>query len=625
MLRGDDTRGGLRHEESADPTRRLAWLRVLLRGINPDGEGVLDGTWKVSLARLSRYLMPAERRRAGEPRSGANLKRSRHLHGTDALTARAPGYTGAQRFAASPHVGGFRCRSGSASRLPPSPRLVVRRAPCSALPVPAGAVSLMFGCLLALLTLTGCTPATAPRVNDPAISEAPALRLDVASSATVCGRYGLHRRDSEGWPSDPVALLPIVVEADCATAPELIAIRPARVEQAAGRWTTVVLEGRNLDPRDQVMLVNRDDRRIEAAPIRLRFVDPERLELDLPADLRCGHWLVALDRPGLVAPRAQAALHWCPENVLSVLSYNVAMVPAVGLPWLRHWLPFRTAVCEPLCWTKARRASSLARHPDLLGYDVVVLQELFSRPYRRAIVDGLRRSPNGYAEASRMVPGAWPIAGGGVVILSRWPIRAGSVRPFADCAGGIRDAAGATRNDCLANKGVVHVAIDKHGRTFHVFGTHMDAGRGAADRAARERQLHELADFVRAQGIPADEAVIIAGDMNIDRFDPERERLLGEVLGAAYGPFSGCSPAPLFPTTPAGGGLDYVFYSTLHRLPLETRRQGPARSVRAATSRVVCPRSGGEDLSDHFAVVGSFVFPVEASQPPASLVAADQR
>ena len=87
------------------------------------------------------------------------------------------------------------------------------------------------------------------------------------------------------------------------------------------------------------------------------------------------------------------------------------------------------------------------------------------------------------------------------------------------------------------------------------------------------------------------------------------ERLLGEVLDAAYGPFSGCSAAPLHPTTPAGGGLDYVLYSTRHLEPRRTRSEASGEIAPTASSRVVCPRSDDLDLSDHYAVLGSFVFP----------------
>jgi endonuclease/exonuclease/phosphatase family metal-dependent hydrolase len=271
------------------------------------------------------------------------------------------------------------------------------------------------------------------------------------------------------------------------------------------------------------------------------------LALDVPAKLRCGDWQVSLERPGTVTQPARQTLHWCPENVLNVLTYNVALVPAVGLPWLQPWLPFPTAVCGLLCWTKDARATALAGHPDLLGYDVLVLQELFSRPHRRAIVDGLARAPVSYDWVSRMVAADWPFAGGGVTILSRWPIEADAVQPFTHCAGGIRDTVEATRNDCLAKKGVVHAVIRKGARRYHVFATHLDAGRGAADRAAREQQLRAIADFVRNQGIPADEPVIIADDLNTERFDPEAERRLGEILRARYGAFTGCSPAPLHP------------------------------------------------------------------------------
>lgn len=515
---------------------------------------------------------------------------------------------------------------------------------------------LLAGSFLALSLLAGCTPAPVPDADDappgpsprrlvvpepavpggtltlqlasgPAFTAATTGKLILADDAdtlplevvarqpgqitfawpvTACGRFRLGLGDDGQLP----AVAPIEVEVEvtdgCVPPPVLTAVRPAVVRTAAGRWTTVHLEGRNLEAGDRVTLEHPGDPRIAPAGLGLRYLSAERLALEVPAELRCADWLVTVERPGIVTPPARATLDWCPMNTLNVLSYNVAMVPAVGLPWLQPWLPFPTAACEPLCWTKGERAPALAGHPALLGFDVVVLQELFSRAHRRTILDGLRRAPAGYPEAGRMVPGNWPFAGGGVVILSRWPIEAEARERFAACAGGIRDTALASRNDCLANKGVVYAAIRKAGRRYHIFGTHLDAGQGPADHGARELQLQALAAFIQRQRIPATEPVIIAGDLNIERFDPTQRRRLGEVLKAAYGPFSGCSPAP-HPTTPAGSGLDYVLYSQSHLLPLGA--ETGASDANAATSRIICPTTAGQNLSDHYAVLGSFVFP----------------
>ena len=98
ILPDDDTlvalrlKVGRRRELIQDQTRRIARLplvRGLLCGIHPGLERTLDLTCKGPLALLTRYVTPAEIRRAGKSRLRAHLKKTPHLHGTEALIDRA--------------------------------------------------------------------------------------------------------------------------------------------------------------------------------------------------------------------------------------------------------------------------------------------------------------------------------------------------------------------------------------------------------------------------------------------------------------------------------------------------------------------------------------------------------
>ena len=80
---------GRRRDLTQDQTRRLARLRGLLCGIFPGLERALDVTCKGPLVLLTRYVTPAEIRRAGETRLRAHLRKTQHLHGIDALVDRA--------------------------------------------------------------------------------------------------------------------------------------------------------------------------------------------------------------------------------------------------------------------------------------------------------------------------------------------------------------------------------------------------------------------------------------------------------------------------------------------------------------------------------------------------------
>lgn len=95
ILPDDDTlvalrlKVGRRRELIQDQTRRIARMRGLLCGIHPGLERRLDLTCKGPLALLTRYVTPAEIRRAGKPRLRAYLRKTPHLHGIDALVERA--------------------------------------------------------------------------------------------------------------------------------------------------------------------------------------------------------------------------------------------------------------------------------------------------------------------------------------------------------------------------------------------------------------------------------------------------------------------------------------------------------------------------------------------------------
>ena len=70
---------GRRRELVVDQTRRLSRLRDLLASINPGLERVVDPTQKAGLWLLSRYVTPAEIRRAGRRRLIEHLMRAGHV------------------------------------------------------------------------------------------------------------------------------------------------------------------------------------------------------------------------------------------------------------------------------------------------------------------------------------------------------------------------------------------------------------------------------------------------------------------------------------------------------------------------------------------------------------------
>lgn len=250
-------------------------------------------------------------------------------------------------------------------------------------------------------------------------------------------------------------------------------------------------------------------------------------------------------------------------------------------------------------------AGRAARLPNALrGYDIVLLQEAYSDGARNTLLRGL--APD-YPYQSRVLGRDFGFRqDGGVVIVSRWPIEHEYQLPFgALCRG----------SDCLADKGVLYARIDKAGRRIHVFATHLQSG--AANNTLRERQLRRLRNLIDSMRLPADEPVLVGGDLNVDCLDaPDGGfAMLARVLGARHpDPPANEQRRPTFDPARnalARGGkraeyLDYVLYSERHLRPF------------MAFNRLQDMRDADGSLSDHFAVHGRFVFEARARTGPAT-------
>ncbi len=95
----------------------------------------------------------------------------------------------------------------------------------------------------------------------------------------------------------------------------------------------------------------------------------------------------------------------------------------------------------------------------------------------------------------------------GVFILSRWPIEASHSLTY-------KNYRVSYTFDFMARKGAVYARINKDGNLFHVVGTHLQADRASHD--IRMAQLDEMKTWLDAFEISKQEAVILAGDFNVD-------------------------------------------------------------------------------------------------------------
>ena len=91
---------------------------------------------------------------------------------------------------------------------------------------------------------------------------------------------------------------------------------------------------------------------------------------------------------------------------------------------------------------------------------------------------------------------------------------------YDTCSGWLRGA-----NDCFAYKGfqLIKVTLPSNKRLF-IVNTHMDAGRRDSDRAAREKQLEHIISTIKQRTTA--EALIVAGDLNLNSKNPEDVKLL---------------------------------------------------------------------------------------------------
>ncbi len=191
------------------------------------------------------------------------------------------------------------------------------------------------------------------------------------------------------------------------------------------------------------------------------------------------------------------AIHQTPEfevapadasdpNVLNVVNYNVQFLP----------LSFGGT-------DNSLRAPLIPSRLDA-NLDVVVIEEAFDPiPRDQSFIPEMKAQ--GFIYDSGILNDYFPW-NGGVMIFSRWPIEATAEYDFQLC--------GPNSADCFANKGIMYAKVNKMGKRYHVFGTHMDAGSAAADIEAKELQYAEMRDFIAAQNVPQHEAVVYCGDFN---------------------------------------------------------------------------------------------------------------
>ncbi|RKT07866.1 sphingomyelin phosphodiesterase [Streptomyces sp. 3211.6] len=300
------------------------------------------------------------------------------------------------------------------------------------------------------------------------------------------------------------------------------------------------------------------------------------------------------------APAATAAQSGSAPR-LSVLTYNTFLMSKNLYP----------------NWGQDHRAAEIPKASFFQGRDVVVLQEAFDNgasdalkanaaaqyPYQTPVVG---RSKSGWDATGGSYSATTP-EDGGVTILSKWPVLRKEQVIYKDACG----------SDWWSNKGFAYVVLDVNGTKVHVVGTHAqstDSGCGTGEAAQmRSRQFKAIDAFLDAKNIPADEQVIVAGDMNVDSRSPEYSSMLTDLdlapadtrTGHPYSFDTALNSIAnyRYPTDPRED-LDYVLYRKGNARP-----SGWENNVVKEESTPWTVSSWGtsytySNLSDHYPVVG---------------------
>lgn len=268
------------------------------------------------------------------------------------------------------------------------------------------------------------------------------------------------------------------------------------------------------------------------------------------------------------------------NQTISVLTYNTQL------------MPFYAGTVDNLNQPKIR---VIDIEPRITHNDIVVLEELFDHDLRHTMMDEMKQH---YPHNTTVVGtnSNKPLSGG-VMIFSKWPIVREEQIVYQACSGA----------DALAAKGAVYAAINKNGKIYHLFGTHLQAGNDDDSIRSRKKQLNELTNFIDRMYIPANEPVLLAGDFNINEFSNEAHDLLSILnvtapanIGYRY------SVDNLTNSMDVGkerSRLDYILYRNTNAKPLTAFNN--VYILRDLDNEAMWPAF---DLSDHYPTNGYFAY-----------------
>lgn len=326
------------------------------------------------------------------------------------------------------------------------------------------------------------------------------------------------------------------------------------------------------------------------------------------------------------SPPAPNVLVNTPAHTLSVLSYNVYEIPnwafhsgqrerTCRIPKLiAEWWPDLDVIVLQELWMGGCFADSMGARQNNLTGRALLKQHGF--PYATETVGPVSKPPESLGT----------LMNGGIMIASKWPILTAKYHIF--------EAKDPLALDAVAQKGVVYAKVEKtvsgQGKIYHVLGTHLAYG-GSSD--VRLYQTLEFREFYRTLGLSSDEPVLFVGDFNMDFINhPDEVQEINSILKITFPPNVGPVPVTHNKSNDHGyiysgrdSWIDYVMYSVDHQKPVTATQEafifqtsepmhvcilGSITPGHIYPNEPACSRDKYmHDLSDHYPVIGRFVFP----------------
>lgn len=311
-------------------------------------------------------------------------------------------------------------------------------------------------------------------------------------------------------------------------------------------------------------------------------------------------------------------------DVIKVMAYNV-----YELRYLFYQSGQKERTCRII-------PEVLKMHPDV---DVIVFNEVFMGGCFAQDDDNLLEIRDildqygfpYYTKTVGAIPNLRQPENGGIFIASKWPIDKEGRKVFEHIS---------RWGDSTMKKGVSYAKVRKtvegESKLYHIFGTHFQAYERENTSLIRMLQAEEMYNFMLEQNIPADEAVIYAGDLNADKAN--RPEHAAEIISTLHSTLPTITGDLEFsydkvvndvfdPGETTRKWLDYVLFSDEHIQPTSATleavrpRSSPMALCMTATdvrpmyadSRTCFDARNVTDLSDHYAVLGVLSYELQVN------------